>query len=386
MAISAPDAAASATARPDTVAGVDLLLVISHMGAGGAQRVAATLANAWAARGHKVALLALTDREADAYPLDPRIRRLHLFDRAPRWTVLHLAGALRLARRLPQLRRIIRRSGARTVVSFIRAANVKVLMACLGLDRVRIVISERNDPERQQVGWPWDWLSRLFYKRADLVTANSRGALESMAAYVPRDKLAYVPNPMVPGAGQAAATLEGPHVLAVGRLTAQKGYDLLLRAFAGTGGVLDGWRLSVLGDGPLREDLERQAEALGLSGHIVWHGQVADPHPYYAAAQIFVLSSRYEGSPNALLEAMDAGLPCIVNDASPGPLELIEHEANGLVVPSGDAAALAAAMVRLAGDEALRRRLGQAARRTAAGFHLDRVLGTWDRIAGLETA
>lgn len=386
MATSALDAPDTLSEAPTKQRRAELLIVISHMGAGGAQRVVATLANAWAARGHSIALLALTDREAEAYPLDPRIRRLHLFDRAPRWTVLHLAGAIRLARRLPQLRRMIRQTGTTRVVSFIRSTNVKVLLACLGLAGLRVIISERNDPRRQKVGRLWDGLSQLLYRHADLVTANSRGTLEALAAYVPRDKLAYLPNPMVPAQNPVPAALAGPHILAVGRLTGQKGYALLLQAFSQAAGDLAGWRLSILGDGPLREKLAQRAKQLGLGEQIDWHGQVADPFPYYAAARIFVLSSLYEGSPNALLEAMDSGLACIVTDASPGPLELIEHEGNGLVVPADDPTALAAAMTRLANDQALRRRLGQAAQTTAAEFHLDRVLGTWDRITGLQPA
>src|SRR3990170_3056728 len=122
------------------------------------------------------------------------------------------------------------------------------------------------------------------------------------------------------------------------------------------------WRLAIVGDGPLRSELEALSRNLQIESTVDWHGHVADPLPLLRGAKFFVQTSLFEGTPNALLEAMACGLPAIVSDASPGPCELVgTDECAGLVVPVGDVAATAEAIVRLAGDEALRRRFWQVA-------------------------
>jgi glycosyltransferase involved in cell wall biosynthesis len=234
---------------------------------------------------------------------------------------------------------------------------------------------------------PWNRLRRWLYKYADLVTANSRGALKAMQAYVDTEKLAFVPNPLVrlePTAdGPDRLSLTPPFVLTVGRLHAQKAHDVLLEAFARLPAELADWRLAMIGRGEQEDALRAQATAMGIAARVDWHGQVADPFLFYRAAKIFVLASRYEGTPNALLEAMSCALPVIVSDASPGPLELVSDGETGLVVPVNDAGALARAIGRLATDAALRRRLGEAARQRVAEYELPNALALWERTIGL---
>ena len=143
---------------------------------------------------------------------------------------------------------------------------------------------------------------------------------------------------------------------------------------------MPGWRLHVAGDGPLNLELESRVSTLALADHVTLHGLVPDPAPLLAGCRIFVLPSRFEGTPNALLEAMTYRMACIVSDASPGPLRLIEDGVSGLVVETGSAVALAAAMERLSRDEQLQVDLGNAAFERVRGFGIDRVGPTWDRL------
>ena len=265
------------------------------------------------------------------------------------------------------------------MVAFLGSTSVVAILAArpLGLP---VVISERNDPAIQTLDDPWQYLRERCYRWGTVVTANSRGALETMKAFVPASKLAYVPNPvLVRQAGPGAASRD-PVILAVGRLVPQKAFDILLRAFAGGAGGLAGWSVEILGDGPLRKELERLAEELGVRHRVVFHGYVDDPAAHYARAGIFALPSRYEGMPNALLEAMAAGLPVIVSDASPGPLEEVADGAHGIVVPAGDVAALTAAMIKLAGDAGMRRAMGEACRTRSAEHGLERTLAVWQEV------
>jgi glycosyltransferase involved in cell wall biosynthesis len=162
----------------------------------------------------------------------------------------------------------------------------------------------------------------------------------------------------------------------VTRLVEQKGLDVLLKAAALAFAKLPKWRLAILGDGPLREELQALARELGIAARVDWLGYVDNPIAYVKAAKFFVLTSRFEGSPNALLEAMACGLPSVVSDGSPGPLELIGDDA-GLVVPVEDVDATAAGIIALASDKSLRARLGEAAVKRTEMYQLDHAMRVW---------
>ena len=205
----------------------------------------------------------------------------------------------------------------------------------------------------------------------------------------PGDAAPVRSNPLIipegAGTGPPPPGLSLPCVLIVGRLVAQKNHDVLLEAIARLPPELGHWRLAVVGTGELVEALRARADALQVSTRVDWFGRAADPYSFYRHATVFALPSRYEGMPNALMEAMRFGMPPIVGDASPGPLEVVHHGRSGLVVPTGDADALAAAITRLATDPELRRTLGAAARREMARFGPDEAMAVWDDIAGLPT-
>lgn len=400
----------------------DLILVCNSLAAGGIERVVSTLANEWTRRGRKVCVVTMHDRQR-FFTLDPAVHHV-IVDKAG---VTWLAECLRAIKsrfegvRLPKsllialfsealyhflaekvyrvnfrmylayeawmLRRVLEHVESPVVVALGTSVNIIALKACKGLDR-RVIISERNDPRRLPMQKTWDWIARSLYQRADLVTANTHTALSDMREFVEPGKLAYVPNPLMPANGHGhgnghAPVLPPPFFLNIGRLVWDKAHDVLLDAFALLGDELEEWQLAVVGDGRMRDALKAQAGSLGVSGRVHWYGVVQDPHAFYHAANIFVLPSRVEGTPNALLEAMSCGLPVIVSDGAPGPLELVEDGVNGLVVPVNDAVALASALCRLASDGELRSRLGEAARERVSEYDLPRALAAWESIVGL---
>ena len=391
----------------------DVLLVCPNLGSGGTQRVVSNLANGWCRQGRRVALFTWGDRD-DAYQLDARVARFclaypqseHVVNRVkaahPVLEPILFALSTRvylmalyldrlwpvLARFLPQLRLVLRLReqiaaiDAELVVSFLGATNVQTVMACRGLGR-RVVISERNDPAIQSLHQPWETLRRHVYNEADLVTANSSGVLDSMRGYVDCGKLAFVPNPLTTSPGQQDCDVTGPFILIVARLHPQKAHDILLPAFARLVDELPDWRLVIVGGGESEEELWALSESLKLGDRVVWAGPVSDPFPYYRNASMFVLPSRHEGMPNALMEALSCGLPTVVSDASPGPLELVVDGHNGLVVPVEDIDALAGAMRTLAGDPALREKLGGQAKDSVAGYEFSAALRTWQELIGL---
>lgn len=348
-------------------------LIIESMGGGGAQRVVAEVAADLLAHGHPVSLITFAEPDNDAVAVPSGVERLVVG--AVERGHGPLGGIIANIRRICALRRVLRACPARVLAGFVGTTNLLLILAACGLGR-RVVISERNDPARQSLGRLWNPLRRHLYRHADLVTANSTGALDTMAAWVPRDRLRLLPNPVRQAPGHSVAETSGQVILAVGRLHPQKAYDVLLPAFAAFHANHPGWRLMVLGDGALRPTLEAQAEALGIAASVDWRGHVTDPFPWYRRADIFVMPSRYEGSPNALLEALSCGVAAIVSDALPGALEHIRDNESGLVVPVGDIGALAAALARLADDEGLRTTLGTRAK-DLPGLDRAQALACW---------
>ena len=416
-------AEATSVARP----GRDVVMVLPDLAAGGSQRVATILLNTWRREGVSATLVTVLNYPPDAHRLAEGIERVRLSDvqgqarltsartgskpfvwlarRAGRYAarIFALAGLdLRAlvaraacslvgperylaafhpyaAREIRDLRRCLRETRPRVVISFLGSTNVTAVLAArpLGLP---VVISERNDPAIETLDDPWQYLRARCYRWADVVTANSRGVLRTMKVFVPESKLAYVPNPVRAHHGGPDPASRNPVILGVGRLVPQKAFDILLQAFAAGGRRLAGWSVEILGEGPLREELERLAEELGVRHRVVFHGYVDDPHAYYPRAGIFALPSRYEGMPNSLLEAMAAGLPVIVSDASPGPLEEVTDGTHGLVVPVDDAAALTAALTKLAGDAGMRGAMGEACRTRSAEHALEHTLSVWQEV------
>jgi GalNAc-alpha-(1->4)-GalNAc-alpha-(1->3)-diNAcBac-PP-undecaprenol alpha-1,4-N-acetyl-D-galactosaminyltransferase len=396
----------------------DLILVCNSLDAGGIERVVSTLANEWSRQGRKVCVVTMHDRRR-FFALDAavyhvvidrvgvtwlaeclkRIKSCLEVFRLPKSLLVALFGAalyhlfadelyrvnfrLYLDYKAWALRRALKRVESPVVVALGTSINVITLKACRGLGR-RVIISERTDPKRLAMQKTWDSMVRSLYQRADLVTANTRTALSEMREFVEPWKLAFVPNPLAPANGNGhAPVLPAPFFLTIGRLVRDKAHDVLLDAFALLGDELEEWRLAVVGDGRLRDALKAQAMSLGVMGRVHWYGVVQDPYAFYRAANIFVLPSRVEGTPNALLEAMSCGLPVIVSDGAPGPLELVEDGVTGLVVPVNDAVALASALRRLASDDQLRCRLGEAARARVSEYDLSHALAAWESVVGL---
>jgi GalNAc-alpha-(1->4)-GalNAc-alpha-(1->3)-diNAcBac-PP-undecaprenol alpha-1,4-N-acetyl-D-galactosaminyltransferase len=360
-------------------------LVIADLGPGGAQRVISTLANAWAARGRKLSVATFSEPADDFFVLVPEINRIVIGGLAPSEGIFHAIGSN--LGRIWRLRRTLRRSGANSALAFLGATNILTIMAATGLG-IRVVISERNDPSRQSLGRGWNALRHWIYRHANVVTANSRGAVDALEDFVPREKLAFIANPTIdfgdasPGR-RDQRELGEPRILHIGRLAHQKGQDILLRAFALVAPHAPHWRLAILGEGDDAEMLGRLAGELEVTDRIDWLGRVNDPKPHYLDAAIFALPSRFEGTPNVLLEAMAAGLPAVVTDASPGPLEYVEDGKTGIVVPADDVTALAEALLHLIRDDGLRERMGQAGRERIGRNNLEAVLKDWEQVLQL---
>ncbi len=360
-----------------------LTLVISSLGGGGGERIMLDLARGWIGRGHEVEVITLSAPDTDVYPLPAGVRRVALDCMGSAGG--RLAAPWRVLRRLQLIRSAIRASAPDVVIAFMVPTTALTIVAARGLG-VPVLVYELVDPDMEAVGSAYEGLRRWSYPRAAAVLAQTPRAAHSLNRLAPGSDVRVAPGFVPPFVleqepGPRAST--PPVFLAVGRLAAQKGFDMLLAAFARVSAELPEWRLRVVGSGPLREPLMATAEALGIASRVEWVPR--DPRPWDQATHdtVFVLSSRYEGFPNVLLEAMAMGLAPVAFDCPSGPGEIIGNGVNGVLVPANDVEALASAMRAVATDEVLRRRMAAAAAHDVRrDWSLARTLEVWDTLLG----
>ncbi|HEX8103030.1 MAG TPA: glycosyltransferase family 4 protein [Solirubrobacteraceae bacterium] len=226
-----------------------------------------------------------------------------------------------------------------------------------------------------------------WYGRFDaIVTLTERNArdYEQILAASPSEgagpRILSIPNGVPTEVGAHRATLDEKVVVSLGRLAEQKGYDRLLPVWAKVAEQRPDWKLEIYGGGDSRDALQGQLEALGLAGRAELMGRTKEPFARLAEASLFVMSSRREGMPMVLLEAMGVGLPVVSYDCPTGPRELIEDGVDGYVVPDGDEDALAARMLELMDDRAKRAQFAEAARRKAAEYDVRALAARWERL------
>lgn len=362
-----------------------IVFLISSLGSGGAERVAATLCNAWAARGYDVILVpTYSGGGSPFYAIDPRVSLRYLADE-----VGHGQGGKRHLRRLRVLRRMIRAGRPDVVVSFLPNVNIAAL-AATAFTGIPCVIGERSDPIAQPIGRFWTTACRLFYRFADAVTVQTESVAQRIGTIYPGLKrVTVLPNPLppellvLPPRDPDSRPVSGRRVLlSMGRLSAEKRTDRIVAAFARVADRHPSWDLQVVGDGPLREALQQQVERCGLpAGRVSLLGRSHAPWQLMRGADAFVLASAYEGFPNALLEAVAVGLPSISTDCRSGPREISDEGQVVRLVPTDEPTALAGALDELLSDAGLRRRLSEAGPGSVRDrFSLSTVLARWDTL------
>lgn len=364
-------------------------MFFSSLAGGGIERMMLATAGALRERGYKVDVVVAEAIGPLAGSLPEGVRLLEL-KRGPRWLArkcilqaepptwqrLLPSGllALKLPNRLPYLPSLVRYFGEERPKAVLTAGLSANLLAVWARDLARsparVVASQRTTMSCVMTTWSWKRrffpaLIRRNYLAADAVIAVSKGVADDLAAHfgIPRGRITVVHNPVVSRELRYKAASEVDHpwfvsgappvVLGVGRLAATKDYPTLIRAFARLRRVRDA-RLLILGAGKDAGQTARYcaelmglAAELGVSRDVALPGFVANPFPYMARAAVFVLSSRWEGFGNVLVEALACGCPVVSTDCPNGPAEILDRGRYGPLVPVGDDAALADAICRV---------------------------------------
>jgi glycosyltransferase involved in cell wall biosynthesis len=354
-----------------------ILLLMPHLGGGGAERVMALLARGLSAEKYELHLALITQAEASGG--------------VPSWVHLHALRAPRVRAGAFRLLRLVRLLKPDLILSGIFHANfLALLLRPFFPARTRVLVRQNGTVSSALAfgGLPGytRLLYRLLYRRADGVICQTQAMADDLAAElgVRRNRLAVLPNPVdleeirnCAEPNPALCTGPGPHLLAVGRLSREKGFDLLLGAMAMVREKFPTADLLIAGGGPEAAALKAQCRALGLEGAVRFAGPISHPWSLFPAATLFVLPSRHEGLPNALLEAAAGGLPIVALPGSGGVVDLLHAQPGVRLAPEISAEALAASL--LAALHALRP--GERfAHPFVEPFRVDRALQAYEKL------
>ena len=362
---------------------MNLLIFTSSMSYGGVERVAANLANHWADKGWNVSIVTLASIEMDFYELHPTVRRIAL--NLTRDSGNPLAAVVNNLRRITTLRRVLRAVQPDIVLAMVVQANVLLALAAIGMRDITTIGSEHSHPPQWPLGTVWETLRAGLYGHLAAVAALTKEDSAWLRQHTRSRKIAVIPNAAPFPLPEQEPCLELPNMpegrcmlLAVGRLVAVKGFGPLIETFSRLAQDFPDWMLVILGEGPDREALEHQVQSVGLVGRIRLPGQAGNVSRWYKAADLYVMSSRSEGFPNTLIEAMMHGLPAVSFDCDTGPRNIIRHGMDGLLVPACDTDALEGALRGMMADPSLRHRFAQKAVEARERFSIEKIAAMWE--------
>ncbi|AIK96945.1 glycosyltransferase family 4 protein [Candidatus Odyssella acanthamoebae] len=349
-----------------------VVLIISSLSAGGAERVLSSLANHWSKRGHEVTIITLAQSNTPPfYSLAKEIKLKQLGLSNSTTSIPH--RLLNIFKRLLTLRKTIKTLSPDVVISFISSMNITTLLAS-GRLTVPIIVSERTHPVYHKLPPLDTLLRRLLYPKATKVVVQTQSAADY---FRPLDNIAVIPNSVSVPPTIAQQHSDVHQIISVGRLIPSKGFNILIQAFSKI--VLDfpNMKLTLYGEGEERQTLEKLVADLNLKGRVFLPGLTQNIQAKLAEADLFIFPSHYEGFPNALCEAMATGLPVIASTCS-GNVDVIQDGVNGRLFPVGDIEKLTHLMHELIQDTSQRHRLSTEAQKITDRLAEDKIYQMWD--------
>lgn len=354
---------------------MNIVCYINKINGGGAERVMSVLVNELSARGHQVHLV--TDyTSTNEYTISPNVTRSSMdgeFNKGNRGNVI-----VRTVRRISVLRKICITEQADIVISFMREASYKAIMATAFL-KTKNMISVRIDPASAYHTKLQAFMAKFFYSKAEACVFQTEKALKWYPQRIQKHARVII-NPI----DDKFYAYEEPNdrrkeIVSCGRLSTQKRFDILIDAFAKVLPNHPEFRLTIYGEGEQRANLEKKIAEYGIESSVSLPGRNQDIAAAIHDSYTFVLSSDFEGLPNGLMEAMAMGLPVIATDCKGGGARVVvQNEMHGLLVPTGNVEQMAAALERYMDKEEFAFQMGAKARNTAERFKTKAVVDQWE--------
>ena len=347
-----------------------IAFIISSLGSGGAERVLSLMANYWAHKNYSIIVITL-DNSAPFYLLEDRVKLepLSLLKNS----VSVFSAIANNITRIKIIKKKLIETDPDIVISFMTETNILSTISSKFINKP-IIIAERisYDYLKSRV---WVSLRKLVYRFSNALIVQTRYDKEK---YNRLSNTFVINNPLNFKNIIRNDPRDEKIILAVGRLNRQKGFDRLIEAFS----HLDkkGWKLVIIGEGCERSNLEKLIFDLNLKDYISMPGRTKEIEKWYKKASVFVLSSRNEGFPNVLCEAMAYGCACVSFDCISGPNEIITDKIDGYLIKNGDVDALSAKMDFLINNPEERRRIGKEAMKISDRLNIDSIMSKWDKI------
>jgi GalNAc-alpha-(1->4)-GalNAc-alpha-(1->3)-diNAcBac-PP-undecaprenol alpha-1,4-N-acetyl-D-galactosaminyltransferase len=351
-----------------------ILFVAPTLGSGGAERVLTLMANHWAEEGKDITI-AVIIQEKISFELHPNIK---VIGQEPYKMSKHfIQGLLANIKRVYRLRCIIKETKPDVIISFTTLCNTLSYFARIGLS-TPLIISERTNPLAYPFNFVWQSLNKIAYKHANALVLQTYGIQKLYHNY--RTPQYIIRNPLIlPSHLSTIASYSSKIIITVGRLDTYKNVQMLVHAFAKT--HQKDWSLWIVGrDGGEQKKIEQAVSALDIASQVHFLGNQTDVFSYLSKASIFAMTSRVEGYPNALLEAMAIGLPVVSTDCDFGPSEMIEEGQNGFIIPMDDVNLFSEKLLVLMQNESLLQQMGQNACKIKETHSLSEIMKQWNLI------
>ncbi|MGC9065458.1 MAG: glycosyltransferase family 4 protein [Candidatus Ratteibacteria bacterium] len=345
--------------------------VISSLGCGGAERIVTRIANSFSSLGNSVNIITFdSPSKKPFFALTDSINLVQcdLLDEAENF----MTSLKNNIKRILVIRRVITKMRPDIVISFMDRTNVITLIATRFL-KIPVIVSERTDPILCFPGEIWHLLRLVTYPFACKIVVQTEKIREKYPLFFQK-KISVIPNPVMKPENRAGQR-QGNLIVGVGRLSEEKNFQLLIRAFANIRKKYPQWHLEIYGEGPLRKQLENLVIQLDLKESVKLPGVLKDIDQLLQKADIFVLCSKFEGFPNVLCEAMASGCAVIATKCD-ATGEIIVDNYNGLLVEH-DLGYLEKAIERLIDEPNLRKKLGENAKKIVEKYSMDDIVWKW---------
>lgn len=365
----------------------NILFIISSLSAGGAERVLASIANGLTAKNHNISILTIDTADNDFYTLSTSIFRIGLGQMNVSTNVYR--AVYNNFKRIIKLRNSIYDINPDLIVSFLDKTNILSLLASFGGNR-DLLIMEHTNPDNHHIGAFWEFFRFLLYPFSNRLGFLTDRALSWASKLKRKDSLFRLSNPININISCHNTFPHSSHLLsshnsvislcAMGRLSHEKGLDLLIKSFYLVLQSYPNANLIIIGDGSEKAALSELSISLNISSSVFFLGRLKEPFKILKQCDIFILSSRYEGFPMALCEAMSCGLPVVSFDCPTGPREIVRNGVDGILVPANNINALSFAIIDLIKNPIKRYSLGQNALGIQKRFSSARIFAKWENL------
>ena len=368
----------------------NIVIVVSAMNMGGAQRVVSILSNYWAKKGYKVSLITTyTGSKKDHYSLNKDIN-LKKITNNPFFPKIKF---LNLAWKLFSLRKILKETKPNIIFSFLTRINIATCLATIGL-KFPVIICERAWPPFYSLNKSFFWIYRIIFKKAKKVIVQTSESMIWMSKNFPANKVELIPNPIEypiridknkSVSPDDIILPEKKIILGSARFHKNKQFDLLIRSFSKIHYKYPDWILVILGDGEEKNNLLKLVSDLEINKKVFFPGIVGNVPDWYKRSDLFVLTSKMEGFPNVLLESMSYGLPSISFDCDTGPRDMIKQGLNGILVhPNENETGIINALIKLITDKELRKKFSYESSLLRDKYSVKNIMKIWDKVLGTE--